>query len=303
MRLFTRRECLTAIPALTLATARADAPRANTLGFSLYGMKTLSLADALKTCREIGYGGVELALMPGYPAEPKLLAANDRKELRTRMSDLGLALHGLMENLPALGSQDAHKSNLERLKATAELGHALSPDAPPPIETVLGGKPAEWDKVKEQLAERLGAWAEIGKAAKTVVAVKPHVANALHTPDGAKWLLKQVDSPWLRLAFDFSHFELRGWKLADAIAALIPFAVFVHVKDAKGNAEKFEFLLPGQGATDYAAYSNLLVMAKYRGPVVVEVSGQLSTKAGYDPVVAAKASFAALVKPFALEKK
>jgi inosose dehydratase len=303
MRFLTRRECLAAIPVLAVASARAEAPRASAIGFSLYGMKSLALTEALKACRSIGYGGVELALMPGYPAEPKLLSADDRKELRARMADLGLALHGLMENLPALGTDAVHTSNLERLKAAAELGHALSPGAPPPVETVLGGKPAEWDKVKDQLAERLGAWAEVGKAAKTVIAVKPHVANALHTLDGAKWLLKQVDSPWLWLAFDYSHFELRGVKLADAVAALVPHAAFVHVKDAKGTAEKFEFLLPGQGKTDYAAYAKLLAKEKYRGPVVVEVSGQISSKAGYDPVAAAKTSYAALAVAFAPEPK
>lgn len=299
MHSITRRECLAAIPVLATATLRAEAPKPRPLGFSLYGMKSLAITDALKACRSIGYGGVELALMPGYPAEPKLLAADSRKELRSRMSDLGLALHGLMENLPALGSDAVHKSNLDRLKAAAELGQALSPDAPPPIETVLGSKPAEWDKVKEQLAERLGAWTEVGKAAKTVIAVKPHVANALHTLDGAKWLLKQVNSPWLRLAFDFSHFELRGVKLADAVTALVPQAVFIHAKDAKGDADKFEFLLPGDGKTDYAAYAKLLAKEEYRGPVVVEVSGQISSKPGYDPVAAAKASYAALATAFA----
>ncbi len=303
MQLLTRREWLCTIPAaLAFAHARADASKGLPLGFSLYGMKTLALPDALKACRTIGYDGVEFALMPGYPAEPKLLTADDRKGLRTRLADLGLAVHGLMENLPEPAMDAVHKTNLDRLKAAAELGHALAPDAPPPIETVLGGKPAEWDKIKDKLAKRLAAWAEVGKAAKTVIAVKPHVANALHTLDGAAWLVKQVASPWLRLAFDFSHFELRGVKLADAVAALAPLAAFVHVKDAKGTADKFEFLLPGEGTTDYAVYAKLLA-AKYSGPVVVEVSGMISAKTGYDAVAAAKASYAALAAAFAPDKK
>lgn len=293
-----RREALAALP-VVLAAGRscADAPGLIPLGFSLYGMKALALGEALKTCRAIGYDGVEFALMPGYPAEPKLLAADARKELRTRLADLGLAVHGLMENLAEPAAAAAHKTNLDRLKAAAELGHALSPDAHPPIETVLGGKPADWEKVKDRLVERLGAWAEVGKDAKTVIAVKPHVANALHTPEAAAWLVKQVNSPWLRLCFDYSHYQLRGITLADA-AALLPLTAFIHVKDAKGTADKFEFLLPGEGTTDYAAYAKLVAASKCASPVVVEVSGMVSNKPGYDAVAAAKASYAALAGAF-----
>lgn len=302
MPLLTRREALAVVPvALACAASRADNPKAIPLGFSLYGMKTIALADALKACRAIGYDGVEFALMPGYPAEPKLLTADARKELRTRLTDLGLAVHGLMENLPEPAAEAAQKSNLDRLKAAAEFGHAIATDAPP-IETILGGKPADWDKAKDKLVERLGAWAEVAKTAKTVIAVKPHVANALHTPEAAAWLVKQVNSPWLRLAFDYSHFQLREIKLADA-AALLPFAAFIHVKDAKGTADKFEFLLPGEGTTDYVAYAKLLAGANYRGPVVVEVSGMVSNKPGYDAIAAAKASYAALAGAFGRDKK
>lgn len=295
-----RRELLAAPIALPFVCGAA-APKVP-LGFSLYGMKSVALADALKACRTIGYDGVELALMPGYHADPKSLTVDDRKQLRTKLTDLGLALHGLMENLPEPAADATHKANLERLKAAAELAHSLAPNAPPPIETVLGGKPADWDKTKERLAERLGAWADVGKATKTVIAVKPHVANAMHTVEGATWLMKQIDSPWLRLAFDYSHFELRGVPLENA-RALLPYAAFVHVKDAKGKPDKFEFLLPGEGKADYSALAKILVTAKYPGSVVVEVSSQVSGKPGYDAVSAAKRSYAAVGPAFSHEPK
>jgi sugar phosphate isomerase/epimerase len=300
--MLSRRELLAALP-FAYAPARAADPPALPFGFSLYGMKALALPDALKACAEIGYRGVEFALMPGYPAEPKLLTADARKDVRKWLADAGLAVLGLMENLAEPATDAVHKANIERLKAATDLSHALSPNAPPCIESVLGGKPTEWDKVKEELAERLSAWADVGRASKVVIAVKPHVANALHTIEGAKWLIKEVNSPWLRLAFDYSHFALRGVKLADAVGELIPVSAFVHVKDAKGTADKFEFVLPGAGSTDYAAYRKLLAEAKYAGPVVVEVSGHVSNKPNYDAVAAAKASFAALAPQFAPRAK
>lgn len=295
---FTRRAWLAAAPLLLTPAAFARPPQRIPLGFSLYGMKSLPLADAIRTCAADGYDGVELALMPGYPAEPKRLSAAARTDLRKRLHDAKLSLHGLMENLAEPAADAAHAANLDRLKAAAELGHALSPDAPPPIETVLGGKPADWEATKGKLADRLRAWATVAKDAKTVVAVKPHVGQALHTVAGAVWLLKQIDSPWLKLAFDYSHLHLQEVPLAAAMGELLPHAAFVHVKDAKGTAAKFEFLLPGEGTIDYADYAKRLAAAKYAGPVVVEVSAQVSGKPGYDPGAAAKTSYAKLAKAF-----
>jgi inosose dehydratase len=300
----TRREWLLLVGGCAPGLARADDPPTRLpLGFSLYGMKSLRLADAIRICAEIGYDGVELALMPGWPAEPKELTAADRKTLRGQLADAKLALHGLMENLVEPATDVVHQGNLDRLKAAAELGHTLTPGGPVVIETILGNRPADWEQVKGRLVERLGAWAAIGKGAKAVIAVKAHVANALHTVADAAWVVKQVNSPWLRLAFDHSHFALRGVKPADAVSALAPLAAFVHVKDAKGTAEKFEFLLPGDGTTDYPTYAKLLVAAGYRGPVVVEVSGMISNRAGYDPVAAARRCFANLVPAFGVRSR
>ncbi|QEL14425.1 sugar phosphate isomerase/epimerase family protein [Limnoglobus roseus] len=299
MSRFTRREWLATAPLLLTPTAFGQTTtKTILLGFSLYGMKSLPLADAIRACAAIGYDGVELALMPGYPSEPKQLSADARKELRKQLQDAKLGLHGLMENLAEPAADAVHRANLDRLKAAAELGHALSPGAPPVIETILGGKPADWEKVKDKLVERLQAWAAVAKDAKTVIAIKPHVGNALHTVEGTLWLLKQIDSPWLRLGFDFSHLKLEGVTLADAITSLVPHAAFIHLKDAKGTPAKFEFLLPGEGGIDYGDYARRLTAAKYAGPVVVEVSGQISNKPGYDPVAAAKASYANLAKAF-----
>lgn len=288
---------------LRAVASAAEAPRPPLLGFSLYGMKGLATAEALKVCADIGYQGVELALLPGWPTEPRLLTAADRRELRGQLVDRSLTLVGLMENLPEPAADAAHQKNLDRLKAAAELGHFLSPKAPPVIETVLGGKPADWEKVKDQLVERLRDWAKLGATARTVIAVKPHVANALHLPEQATWLVGQVASPWLKLAFDYSHFVLRDLPLQKCLAAMAPASVFAHIKDARGNAEKFEFLLPGEGGLDYVDYFKRLENAGYRGPCVVEVSGQISSRRDYDAVAAARRSYAKLAPAMKREGK
>ncbi len=297
----TRREWLEVVGGFVLA-GQVDELVRLPLGFSLYGMKSLKLGDAVKACAEIGYDGIELAVMPGWPAEPKTLDAQARKNLRQQLRDAKLDLHGLMENLTEPAADALHRANLERLKAAAELGHDVAPAGRVVIETILGGKPADWPRVKAQLVERLGDWATLAKESDATLAVKPHVSNALHTVEDAAWLMKQVNSPALRLAYDPSHFALRGVPPTKSAAALAGDAAFVHLKDAKGTPDKYEFLLPGQGDTDYGSLAQTLVKAGYRGAVVVEVSGMISNKPGYDPVAAARQSFKALSGVFGLQK-
>ena len=276
----------------------AAPPAAIGLGFSLYGMKSLPPAAALKACAEIGYDNVELALMPGWPTEPRLLSPTDRKQLAATLGQLGLKLSALMENVSPLGSATEHQRTLDRLAAAAELGHDLAPAAHPVIETVLGGSPAQWESVLQTMADRLRSWGDLAAKHQTRIAIKPHVGGALHTPDAALWLLKEVNHPWIKLAYDFSHYELRGYDLATTIKALAPHSAFIHVKDSEGSAAKFKFLLPGEGRIDYAKYAALLKEVSYRGPVVVEVSGLIFNQKGYDPIAAAKKSHAALAPHF-----
>src|SRR5687768_15978633 len=110
---FSRRQWLLSTASLPLAALAADDnPASVSFGFSLYGMKTLKSAEAVRACSEIGYDSVELALMPGYPAEPKRLSSDDRKELRKRLADAKLTLAGLMENLPEPADDKSHRANL-----------------------------------------------------------------------------------------------------------------------------------------------------------------------------------------------
>ena len=283
--------------ALLHDTARADdaKPRTIGLGFSLYGMKSLSIADALKTCAEIGYDCVELPVMVDWPGDSAKLNGDARTEIRRGFATSGLRLTALMENLPILGDDTKRASNLERLKLAARLAHDLSPVnengqqwMSPLVETILGGKPGEFEAVKNQIVERLKEWSAVMDEFKSELAIKAHVSNATQRPEQLTWLLDQVASPWLVAAYDYSHFQLQELKMAETMDALLPKARFIHVKDTEHAVGKRGFLLPGEGSIDYGEYFKLLAKSGYHGDVVVEVSGQVFSKPGYDPVAAAR---------------
>jgi inosose dehydratase len=279
-----------ALPSLS-RSAVANTP---SLGFSLYGMKSLPLDVALRTCADIGYTHVELALNAGYATEPKAFTPAARKAAASQLRELKLALPCLMLNLSLTADKNAHDSALQSIAEAGSLAREIAPAAPPILETVLGGKPALWDDQKHGMAEKLHAWAEAAEQAKTIIALKAHVASAVNSPERLLWLLDQVKSTALAVAYDFSHFELQGIGMEESMKLLLPRTRFIHAKDSAGDASHFQFLLPGEGRTDYVKYFTLLKAHGYTGPVCVEVSGQIFNKPDYDPVVAARKSFRAL---------
>lgn len=292
----TRRHFLhTALGFATLPhLTQAAAPAGIGLGFSLYGMKTLTLGEALKTCAEVGYSNVELALNAGFPTEPKVFTTEARKEAVQQLAALKLDLPCLMVNISLTVDDKTHALALQTIRDAAQVARDMNAAQPPIIETVCGGKPATWEQQKAGMVEKLHAWAEVAEKEKTTIAIKAHVGSAVNSPERLLWLLDQVKSPAIQVTYDYSHFELQGIDMEESMKLLLPRTKFIHVKDASGDAAKFQFLLPGEGRTDYVKYFTLLKQHGYHGPAVVEVSGQIFSKPGYDPVAAAKKSHAAL---------
>jgi sugar phosphate isomerase/epimerase len=258
--------------------------------YSLYGMRAVPLGRALRACAAIGYSGVELACMTGWPCDPDVLSADDRRQLRLQFDAVSLQLPCLMENLRLLVPAEQHRQNLERLKAVTQLAQDLRGNGlPPVIETVLGGRPDEWDRVKDSMVEALRDWERVAAGSRVVIAIKAHVSNALHRPEEVMWLLRQVDSPWIKAAYDYSHFQRQGIPLRQSLGMMLPQTVFIHIKDNITNADgKTEFALPGDGDTNYGDYLKQLTDAGYTGTVCVEVSSQVFNKPDFNPIVAAE---------------
>src|SRR5207248_2614520 len=79
-------------------------------------------------------------------------------------------------------------------------------------------------------------------------------------------------APALRVHFDVSHFNVQGMDMDTVIAQLAPHSVHTHLKDERGVAPDFEFLIPGEGECDYMRYLKGMERAGYDGHVTVEIS-------------------------------
>jgi inosose dehydratase len=257
-------------------------------------MQDFRVGDAVEYCARLGYEAIEITLNEGWPTEPAKFKKGDRAQLSYQLADLDITLPAMMEQILLTADDAQHVRNLEKIRLAAQLGHDVVPSAPPLLETVLGGKPAQWEELKEPMAERLSDWAKVAGEVDQTIAIKAHVSGAAHLPEHILWLLKQVRSRHIRAVYDYSHFQLRGLDMRGSLRDLLPETVFVHVKDAQGTPDKPEFLLPGAGDTDYAQLLKLLEEGGYRGPVVVEVSAQLQRKPGYSALDAAEEAYESL---------
>ena len=94
--------------------------------------------------------------------------------------------------------------------------------------------------------------------------------------------------------------QLEGFGLEDSLKQLLPITPFLAVKDSKGTPEKHDYLLPGDGATNYPEYFRLLKKLGYGGDIAVEVSAMIHRKPGYEPIPTAKLCYERLAP--AMEK-
>ena len=276
--------------------AFAAGGRRMTFGFSTYGMKTLKTEKAIEVLGDIGYDSVELNVWEGWDADSAVLSKGRRKDIRMALSDRGLLLTGLMEKLKN-GDKDQKKIR-ERLRLAAELGRDLSPNHQPVIQSTLSGK--KWEDMKEVFLHQLEDWAKLAEREQTIIAIKPHRGGALSRPSEAVWLIEKLGKPkWLRMCYDYSHYDFRDMTLAGTIKTALPYTAHIAIKDAVMKDNRVRFVNPGLGGRiDYAKLISLFHAGGYRGDVCCEVSGMVWNQKGYDPVASAKQCYQSIAPAF-----
>lgn len=262
------------------------------LAYGTYGMPDRPPLEAVAAAADLGYEAVELAVLPGAPAAPESLDGPARRQLRSLLASGAIELCSLMLALDAFAADQA--TQVDRLRAACELAWHLAVETPPVLVSTLGGRPAQWQSDYKRLTDVLWGYLEQVEEAGLTLAIEPHVGGAMHLPEHALALVDELDSPRLKVNYDESHFRLQGLRPEQSAPLLAPHAVSAHLKDAVGDAESYEFRLPGDGDTDYPALLRLLAELGYNGPLTVEVSAQLWRAPGYDAMAAARRAYAVL---------
>lgn len=270
------------------------------LSYSTWGMPTVPIEVAVAHCARLGFDGLELTVIPGWSTDAAGLGPAERRRIRALYDAHNLDLCGLTGNLPLLAREPGeHAANMDRFRSYLDLAAELQkPGEHLAVSTTSSGKPEDWEEVKHLLVDRFGELAHHAASRGVVVGMEPHVGSALHAPAQVLWLLRQIDSPALRVHFDISHFNVQGMDVEEVVAQIAPHSVHTHVKDERGVVPTYEFLIPGEGEFDYVRYLKAMERAGYTGHITVEISIMVQRRPDYDPLAAADQSYRVLARAF-----
>ena len=270
------------------------------IGYSTWGMPDVPIDTALEHLASLGFDGVEITVIHGYTTELDTLDAAERRRIRQLLDQHNLGLPAIAGHQSVLARETAaHAENWRRLTGAVELCvDWAGQDGPPVLDTTLGSGPGDWNGQEGFILERLGALVDYCASRHVTLALEPHVGDGMSQPETVLWLLEAIHSPYLKLNFDISHFEVQGLPTEETVSALAPHAAHTHVKDQRGRVPDFEFLIPGEGAFDYVAYLQEMQKAGYRGYITAEVSMQVQRRRDYDPLAAADLTYRTLSRAF-----
>lgn len=270
------------------------------LGYSTWGMPTVPIDTAIPHLAQLGFDGIELTIIPRFTTELSKLDNAERKRIASLLKQYNLALPAIAAHSSLLETDpEAHAKNMWRLKGGVDLAVDLAQEGElPAVNTTPGGKPDMWDTKKEFLAERIGELVDYGESRGVTIAMEPHIGAIIDTPDKVLELLDIVNSPYLQVNFDISHFDIVGMPTADTVSALAAVSAHTHVKDQRGIHPDFEFLIPGEGTFDYVDYLKQMQSHGYDGFITAEVSFMVQARENYDPLAAATLTYETLSKAF-----
>ena len=270
------------------------------LGYSTWGMPKVPVEIAIQHISELGFDGIELTVIPGYTTELSTLNSSERKRIAKLLKDNHLQLSAISAHSNLLATdEETYKQNMCRLKGGVDLAVDLAGDnIMPAVNTTPGGSPNQWEELKSFLVERINELVDYAKFRGVTIAMEPHVGAIIDTPDKMRECLDLVDSPYFKVNFDISHFDVVGFTIEETVAALAPHSIHTHVKDQRGRHPDFEFLIPGEGDFDYITYLKEMQKYDYDGFITVEVSMMVQQRKDYDPLAAATLSYQTLSHAF-----
>jgi len=282
------------------------------IGFNTWSIATVPYHEFIPRLADIGYTAITLSVVPGYTIGGQYVANaldlyalddTDRPRIRRAFQERGLILPSVVGNQSLLHDDaEKHQAAMARLRASVDLCVELALDGQPTptLNTGTGGTSSDLPGKQDMLVERLAELVEYARGRGVVVCIEPHVGAPIDSLERSEWVERAIASPYLKLDFDVSHFEVQCIPMTDSVPRLATVAGAAEIKDqrvyADSSAEgwvegngwgesagrRYQFLLGGEGTFDVPGYLKLMQAAGWTDAISFEASVQCQARPGYD---------------------
>lgn len=221
------------------------------LGYSTWGMPEVPIDKALSYLSKLGFDGVEISVITGWTTELRKLDDFHRRKIIQLLKKYNLILSALAAHTDLVTKDsERYKVNKMSLKDAVDLAQYFSvEDLVPIVNTASGGSSKDWDTDLSLLVERTFELVDYAKSKDVIIGIEPHVGMMIDTPEKILRFIELIDSPFLRINLDISHFHVMGFSIKDTVSLLAPYTVNTHVKDQIGHIPNFEFLILEKGVS------------------------------------------------------
>jgi 3-dehydroshikimate dehydratase len=238
------------------------------------------LPEQIRVCRACGITHFELRTVEGV----NVLDFNDsqRSDIRSQLGDNGLGVQTIASPIGKVKISDPWPPHFERFKIAVDAAQFFEA---PFIRLFSYYPPSPGQEMRVHRDEVLRRMlAKIDYLAGHPVVLLHENEKDIYGERGLECLdlLRTIDSPKLRCAFDSANFVQAGEKPINNWALLKPYTAQIHVKDAR--LSDGTVVLAGTGDGDYPAILADAYASGYRGFLSLEphlaVAGQFSGFSG-----------------------
>lgn len=248
------------------------------LSFNATTLRDFDIKQAVRLIRNAGYEGVEIALNDTH-LHPLTSSREEVLEVKQICADIGLEIACIAAGGPTLlgeepyepsmisADKSARARRLDVYKKSIELAQLIGC----PIVNINSGMLA--GKVSEKQAR---AWVMegvesllSGLGANTSLVIEPEPGFFIGTTDKAIALLRDLDSPKVRLNLDIGHVFCSEEDGYNQVTKALPYTRHIHIEDIKDRIHHHE--IPGEGDIDFATIMQSIRDAGYPYFISVEL--------------------------------
>ncbi len=206
------------------------------------------LQDQIRVCKQNGVTHFELRGVSGKNVMDFDQAMCD--EIRSRLSDNGMGVASIGSPIGKVKINESWEAHFDRFKKAVDLARYFASPFIRIFSYYAPEKDQDIHNHRDEVIQRMAAKADYAKNAGVVLVHENekdiYGDHGQHCLD----LLRAVNSPSLRAAFDFANFVQVGDNPLSNWPALKPFVAHIHIKDAKAGSGQVVPAGQGDGQID-----------------------------------------------------